>query len=131
VAHYYRFQEIHLDKLLTRAATPPGFTFGPEAFGVNWCGIHPAIADPGQHDFSREPDAARAAQAACNAAYTTLIDELQQGVSGQPDRLGNAVRAMFDLRMAARVALITPLADQGKVAGPAFLYTPAGRGGLA
>ena len=35
---------------------------------------------------------------------------------------------MFDLRMAAKVALQIPLADPDLVAGPAFLYTPTSGG---
>lgn len=51
-----------------------------------------------------------------------MVDALQAAVTGSEGALGNAVRAMFDLRLAAKVALHTPLADGVAVAGPAFLY---------
>jgi hypothetical protein len=57
-----------------------------------------------------------------------MVHDLRLAVTGNTGRLGNAVRAMFDLRMTANVALTTPLADPSKVAGPSFLYTPSAGG---
>jgi len=45
-------------------------------------------------------------------------------VTGETGRLGNAVRAMFDLRVAARHAMTVPLAVPTQVAGPSFRYRP-------
>jgi len=127
VAHYFRFGEMYHDRVLTKADNPEGYTFGPERLGVNWTCAYPAIADPGSHDFSKEPPAAQAAQNACNHAFTAMIDSLRAAVTGtgNPGSLGQAVRAMFDLRMAAMHAMTVPLADPAKVAGPAFLYIPS------
>lgn len=124
VAHYFRFGEIYHDRVLTKAQNFVGYTFGPQKLGVKWDGVYPAIADPGKHDFSAEPPAAQASQKACNQAFTSLIDSLRAAVTGNPasSSLGNAVRAMFDLRLAAKHAMTVPLADASKVAGPAFLY---------
>jgi hypothetical protein len=124
LAHYYRFGECYHDKVLTKSAEPQGYTWGPRLLGVDWSAVYPAIENPGTHDFSKEPPAAQAAQAACNEAYSRMVDELQRAVTGEQDRLGNAVHAMFDLRMAAYAALTTPLADPAYVAGPSFLYKP-------
>jgi hypothetical protein len=121
VAHYYRFAEIFNDQVLTKADNPKGFAFKGK-LGVDWKAVYPAIADPGSHDFSKEPPAARAAQDQCDAAFTRLVQELQRGVAGETGRLGNAVRAMFELKMAARHALTVPLAVPTQVAGPSFLY---------
>jgi hypothetical protein len=123
VAHYYRFKELALDKLLQKADNDVGFEFAG-SLGIDWEAVYPAIPNPGKHDFSKESGAARAAQDACNEAFTRMLEELHGAVRGEPGRLGNAVRAMFDLRRATRVALETPLAD-GKVAGPAFLFLPS------
>jgi len=123
IAHYYRFGEVYYNKVLTKDDNPLGYAWGPEPLGVNWNAVYPAIPDPCTHDFSKDPPDAQSAQKACNAAYTTMIDELRLAVNGQMGRLGNAVSAMFDLRMAARRALNTPLADPKLVAGPSFLYT--------
>jgi Ferritin-like len=131
VAHYYRFGEIYHDKVLTKAANPLGYAWGPASLGVNWADAYPAIADPGLRDFLQDPPAARTAQAACNAAFTAMIDALQRALNGQTGALGEAVRAMFDLRMAALHALTVPLADPALVAGPAFLYQTSGAGETA
>jgi hypothetical protein len=126
-AHYYRFEEICRNQVLTKARVPEGYVWG-DALGVDWSAQYPAIADPGTHDFSGDVPAA-AAQARCNQAFSTLVTELEQAVQGAPARMGNAVRAMFELRMAARQAFSTPLAGTSSVAGPAFLFSPehAGR----
>jgi hypothetical protein len=128
LAHFYRFSEVYRDKVLTKAKNKLGYQWGPQTLGVDWKKVFPCIDDPGAHDFSKEPAAAQAAQAACNLAYGQMVDALQKAVTGSAGQLGVAVRAMFDLRLAAQVALRTPLKDPKKVAGPAFLYTPTSGG---
>src|SRR6202790_2828085 len=123
VAHYYRFEEVFRNQLLTKADTPLGYTWAGE-LGVDWSAVDPAISDPSQRDFSNDPPAAQAAQDACDEAFTRMVQELQKGVNGESGSLGNAVRAMFDLRMAAHNAFTTPLAVSGKVAGPSFRIRP-------
>ncbi len=131
IAHFFRFGEIFNDRVLTKTNDPLGYAFGPQKFGVDWNGAYPAISDPGAHDFSHDPPAAQAAQTACNQAFTNLIDSLQLAVNGSAGALGDAVQAMFALRMAALHAFTVPLADPAKVAGPAFLYQPKPAGGNA
>jgi hypothetical protein len=123
VSHYYRFKEMCLNEVLTKSPNPPGYQWGPASFGIDWDGHYPAIANPTEYDFSQESAAVQAAQAACNLAYSQLVDRLQLAMTGHQGQLGAAVRAMFDLRKAAMIALQTPLKD-GQVAGPSFLYTP-------
>ena len=128
LSHYYRFEEMWKNQVLMKSSQPPGYAWGPlGSFGIDWTAVYPAIDDPGQHDFSGEPEAAQQAQAACDLAYSRLVDALQLAVNGQNGQLGAAVRAMFDLRKAATVALTTPL-NSGDVAGPAFRYSPTNPG---
>lgn len=123
LAHYYRFEEIRRDRVLQKdAGKPEGFSWGPP-LGVDWDGVLPVIKDPAEHDFSGDP-AAQAAQDECDRAFTVLLQELERAVTGEPGRMGNAVRAMFDLRTAARVAVRTPLKGSKKSAGPAFRFRP-------
>lgn len=129
VAHYFRFGEIFYDRVLTKSDKPEGYQWGPTRLGVDWKGVYPAIADPGAHDFSREPPAAQAAQIACNKAFSSMVDALQRAVGGKTGALGEAVQAMFVLRMAAHHAFTVPLADATKVAGPAFIYLSGENGG--
>jgi hypothetical protein len=128
VAHYYRFEEIFSDQVLTKANNDVGFVFKGK-LGVDFTAVYPAIADPGSHDFSGDPPAARAAQDRCDEAFTRLVQELQRAVAGEGGRIGNAVRAMFDLRMAAEHALKVPLAVPTQVAGPSFRFRPNLTGG--
>ncbi len=121
VAHFYRFQEIYRNQVLVKADNSVGYAWGA-SLGIDWSAVYPAITDPESHDFSKEPAAAQMAQTACTFAFTTMVNELQRAFNGEPGRLGNAIRAMFDLRRAALHALITPLADGASVAGPSFRY---------
>lgn len=124
VAHYYRFGEVFHDRVLTKSDNPTGYQWGPDRLGIDYATAYPAITDPCSYDFSGEPADVQAAQKACNDAYTAMVDALQDAVSGQEGALGQAARAMFDLRMAAKHAVTVPLRD-GMVAGPAFLYQNA------
>jgi hypothetical protein len=128
VAHYYRFEEIFSNQVLTKANNDVGFVFKGN-LGVDFAAVYPAIADPGSHDFSNDPPAARAAQDRCDESFTRLVQELQRAVAGEGGRIGNAVRAMFDLRMAAEHALKVPLAVPTQVAGPSFRFRPNLTGG--
>jgi len=122
LAHYYRFWEISKNQVLELEDDGQGYNWG-DTLGVDWQSVYPAISDPETHDFTNEPQAARDAQDACNRAYSAMIDALTKAFNGQPGYLGVAVRHMFELRMAAKVALTTPL-NSGQVAGPAFVYIP-------
>ncbi|MCF3973984.1 ferritin-like domain-containing protein [Paracoccus salsus] len=124
LAHYYRFWEISRNQLLVKDSSEAGYAWGP-SLGVDWDNVYPAIPDPQLHDFSKEPEAAQKAQLACNGAYTGMIYMLAEAFNGGEGGMGLAVRQMFDLRVAARVALETPLADGKSVAGPAFINLSA------
>ena len=128
LAHFFRFGEIFRDKVLTKTARLPDM-HGSRPAGCRLGRFVSAITDPGAHDFSKEPEPAKAAQDACNTAFSTMVNALQQAVNGQAAALGQAVREMFDLRMAALHAFTVPLADGVHVAGPAFLYRPIPAGG--
>lgn len=126
LAHYYRFWEMQRNQVLAKDPNPVGYAWRG-SLGLDWSAVYPAIADPELHDFSNDSPAAQLAQAECNSAYSALVDGLASAFRGETGGLGIAVRAMFDLRMAAIKALATPLAD-GSVSGPAFIYTTTSTG---
>ncbi|GEP45095.1 ferritin-like domain-containing protein [Brevifollis gellanilyticus] len=123
VSHFYRFQEIYRNQVLTKANNAVGYVWGLP-LGIDYAAAYPAITDPCIHDFSHEPAAAQAAQVRCNSAFSDMVDALQLAFNGQPAQLGVGVRSMFALRQAMQAALTTPLADGHSVAGPSFLYIP-------
>jgi len=123
VSHYYRFQEIARNQVLLKDPTVSvGYAWGGP-LGIDFSKAVNAIDDPGGHDFSGNAKAG-VLQDDCNRCFTEMVDELQRAVSGHPDRLGNAVRKMFELSQAADAAITFPIDDSGIVAGPAFLYRP-------
>jgi hypothetical protein len=95
LAHYYRFEEISKDQVLTKADNPEGFAWGGN-LGVDWMAVFPAIPDPGNYDFSKDSAAAEA-QRLCNVAFSTMVVELEQALQGNSASLGKAVRSMFEL----------------------------------
>lgn len=128
LAHYYRFEEMFFNKVITQDPSSPSGYQLVGSLGIDWSAVYPAIANPQQHDFSQDSAAAQQAQHQCNVAFSGMIDALNLAFQGQPAQLGIAVKRMFDLRMAAIKALNTPLADGQSVSGPAFVYVPASQG---
>ena len=127
VAHYYRFEEIYRNKVLTKAVNQPtGYVWG-NRLGVRWKEVYNAIADPALHNFSGEPRAAQNVQKECDAAFTDMVTELTHAFSGKEARLGNAIAAMFALRQSALKAFKTPLKN-GQVAGPSFKLLSKNKG---
>ena len=128
LAHYYRFWEIEKDRVLEKnpGGSPEEQWAWGGPLGVDWEAVYPAIHNPQCRDFKNDPPEAQAAQAECNAAFTGLVDGLTEAFAGGIGGMGKAVRAMFDLRMAAIKALNTPLVDGHSVAGPAFKYIGKG-----
>lgn len=128
VSHFYRFEEVFRNRILTKADNDVGYVWG-DPLGIDWSAVYPAIEDPSQHDFSQEPPAAQQAQLKCNAAFSEMVDALEKAFNGEPGQLGVGVRQMFALRQATSEALTTPLSDGQSVAGPSFVYLPKAQRG--
>jgi hypothetical protein len=124
VSHFYRFTEILRNQLLEKAPdVKVGYRWGPP-LGIDYAKATKAIDNPGEYDFAGDP-VAKALQDQCDRSFSTMLMELQRAISVEPARLGNAVRAMFDLSQAAYAAIGTPLTGRpGFVAGPAFRFRP-------
>ena len=123
LAHYYRFGEVYYNAILTRTIHPAEqpYQWG-EPLGVDYslAGVYPAITDPALFDFSTATPEAQLAQTACNEAFSSMVATLQNAVNGTQGALGEAVQAMFLLRLSALNAFTVPLNSSGQVAGPAF-----------
>lgn len=123
LSHYYRFQEMALNKVLQRAPDQPhGFAWGP-SLGIDFSQAVAAITDPATHDLSGFPEV-QAAQDRCDRAFTSMLREIQRAVNGEPGRLGNAVGDMLTLRREAIRAFAIPFGTPALSAGPAFRFRP-------
>ena len=120
LAHYYRFLELRENRVLELADTDHGYVWGA-SLNLDFEAKYPAIENPSQHDFSKESEAVRAAQADCDRTFSAMLDALQAAFEGGVGQLGVAIRHMFEFRMAATVAFETPLSN-GMTAGPRFVY---------
>lgn len=125
LAHYYRFLELHENKVLELADTDHGYEWGA-SLNLDYDATYPAIENPSQYDFSKESEAVRAAQADCDRTFSAMLDALQRAFEGGVGQLGVAIRHMFEFRQAATIAFETPLSN-GKTAGPQFVYVGAQR----
>ena len=120
VAHYYRFQEIYKEKLYAPGNTPKTGPTGPH-FPVDWDAVYPMRPNPKASDYP-EGSELRARMNAFNAAYTGLLDLLQESFDGRPERLEDAVGVMYDLKYRAVALMQIPSGHGDTTAGPSFEY---------
>ncbi|MDH5673191.1 MAG: ferritin-like protein [Myxococcales bacterium] len=122
LAHFYRFSEIERNQVLAKADNEQGYAWG-EPLGVDWEAVFPAVADPASHEAALVNDAAAIQlQDDCDQAFTRMLVNLQRAIDGEPGRLGNSVRFMFELRMASIAAFSHPVEGLDKAVGPAFRF---------
>jgi hypothetical protein len=119
-SHYARFNEIHAGRHYL-----PDQPVNTEPLGdilpTDWGAVRLMTTDPkAQHyrdTWAYEP------VMACNRTYTALVDTTYRGFNGEPDRLGDAVRLMYDLKYQAGALFNTPSPiEPGRTLGPAFEY---------
>jgi hypothetical protein len=63
----------------------------------------------------------------CDAAYSKILNALHRGFNGYPDKVGDAVGAMFEFKTIAGELLqqkLTAGPNTGQFAGPKFKFTP-------
>jgi hypothetical protein len=119
-SHYARFKEIRYgrhyrpDQLVN---TEPAGDILP----TDWGAVRLMTTDPKAQNYcdtwAYEP------MMACNRTYTALVDTTYRGFNGEPDRLGDAVRLMYELKYQAGALFNTPSPiEPGRTLGPAFEY---------
>jgi rubrerythrin len=131
VPHFYRFQELFLGKKLVEApGTDLGIAYDPNQPIVIEAGDVVAMApNPGLIDLSGDANArARRLSDECDAIYSKLLNALQIAFNGQPNKMGDALGVMFELKNAAEELMqqrIVGGGGNGLFAGPRFLYVPS------
>ncbi len=122
VAHYYRFQEIHLGRQYqhgdTKASGPTG-----EALEVEWDKVYNMRRNP-KIELYKEGSELRRKSVEFSRCYTQLLDGLHVSFNGEPHRLIEAVGLMYDLKYQAVALMKIPVGD-GQTAGPTFQRWPA------
>jgi hypothetical protein len=119
-AHYFRFEEIHLQQRYTADDTPMSGPSG-KPLKIQWNQVYPMRLNPKMADYPRDSALWRKAHA-FNRSYTDLLDELHAALNGNPRRLMRSVDGMYDLKQQAVELMKTPVGDEGLTAGPSFEY---------
>lgn len=121
LAHFYRFNELRQRRRYLAEDEPDQPTGTP--IEIDPKGIYPLRVDLRLEEIP-DGELRVAAKANCEI-WTRLLDQIQDGISGHPAKLREAVATMFDLKYSAQRLLRVPLPDgKGKHAGPTFEYLP-------
>src|ERR1700730_812599 len=96
LAHYYRFEEIFKPlRLLPDSTVPEGFSFGAE-IPFDQSGVWDMVSDPKASQYPAGSQA-RTVVDQFNAAYTKLLNALQDTFNGSPESLDAAIGLMYEL----------------------------------
>lgn len=120
VAHYFRFQALHLGRRFQPGDTPQSGPTG-DRIDVDWAAVRPMQRNPRTADSA--PDSpVRDAQDTFNYTYCELLRTLEEVFNGRPEQLRQAVGAMYGLKKQAVAIMEMPVGDGGSTAGPTFEY---------
>jgi hypothetical protein len=123
-AHYFKFQEINFGRLYSANDTnfqmPVKSIPTGAAFDVSWSSVYNMKADPVMKDYKDDPALFEKA-VDFNKTYVTLLNNINDAVSGDPGLLIKGIAVMYDLKYKALELLNIPLGN-GECAGPTFEY---------
>lgn len=123
-AHYFKFQEINYGRMYSANDTnfqmpirsiPTG-----KPFQVSWSSVYNMKANPKMEDYKHNPELLQKATD-FNKTYVTLLNNINDAVSGEPDLLIKGITVMYELKYKALELLNIPLGN-GECAGPTFEY---------
>lgn len=118
-AHYFRFNEIYTGRSYQEGDTPESGPTGPE-FPVDWNAVYNMRPNPKAEDFPVGSEI-RELTDEFNRTYTRLLQLVEKAFQGEPSRLMEAVKVMYDLKYKAVALMKIPVGD-GTTAGPTFQY---------
>ena len=123
-AHYFKFQEINYGRMYSANDTnfqmPVKSIPTGKQFLVSWSSVYNMKANPKMEDYKHNPELLQKATD-FNKTYVTLLNNINDAVSGQPDMLIKGITVMYDLKYKAIELLNIPLGN-GECAGPTFEY---------
>jgi hypothetical protein len=121
LAHYFRFNEIRLERRYRVGDTPSNGPSGPE-LPVDWSAVYPMRVDPSAAQYKLEPQIHRVL-ADFNRSYTGMLLMLHRAFNGSPHLLIEAVPLMYDLKYKAQELMRIPTGDaDGSTVGPSFEF---------
>jgi hypothetical protein len=121
LAHYFAFNQIYEGRYYREGDTPATGPTG-DPFPVDWhTGVYPMRRNPRTGNYPPTSDLWRASND-FNQTYMDLLALLHAAYNGQPDRLLEAVPAMFRLKAQAHALMKVPSGYGDETAGPSFEY---------
>jgi hypothetical protein len=120
LAHYFRVTELLAGRYFAPHDNPSTGPTGP-LLPVDWDAAYDMALNPKAEDYA--PGSALHLRAVkFNRTYTGLLDLLHRAFNGEPDRLGEAVAGMYELKYQAQALIRTPRPDGQGNAGPGFQF---------
>ncbi len=123
-AHYFKFQEINYGRMYSANDTnfqmPVKSVPTGRSFPVSWSSVYNMKANPKVKDYKHNPQLEEKARE-FNRTYVTLLNNINDAVSGDPDLLIKGITVMYDLKYKAIELMNIPLGN-GECAGPTFEY---------
>ena len=125
IAHYYRFQEIYIGKMLVKDdSVPEGYSFSGTEIPFDPANIHPifpntkaAMLTPGSEERRRIDE--------LNNSYSSLLKGLHDTFNGHPEQLNNTIGIMYDVKLQGEKLCATPFPGKsGENIGPSFEFMP-------
>lgn len=118
-AHYFRFNEIYLERYYKPTDTPKGGPTG-EKFPVDWTQVHNIKENIKMKDF-RKGTEEWDMMYQFNKRYCDMLRVLHQTANGERQRLEEAVLMMYELKYLALGLMNVPMGN-GLYAAPSFEY---------
>ncbi len=130
IAHYYRFQQFSKGMEIVRdPASPLQFSFDPgKPLTIDdSADVIQMVDDPPLVTYETADWRAEQLSVEADAAYSRILNALHQGFNGKPDKVSDAVGAMFEFKTIVGELLqqqLTAGTSAGQFAGPRYRYVP-------
>ena len=125
-AHFFKFQEINYGRLYrsndTNYDKPTNSIPSGASINRSWSSVYNMKPNPKMEDYKSNPELWQLAHS-FNATYVTLLNNINDAVSGDPGKLLQGIAVMYDLKYKALELFNIPLNNkEGQCAGPTFEY---------
>ena len=130
IAHYYRFQQLSKGmRIVDDPSSTLKVSFDPSQPLLidDTTDVIQMVDDPPLVTYDSADARADQLSTEADASYSNLLRALHQGFNGKPDKVSDAVGAMFEFKTILGELLqqrLTTGAKAGQFAGPRFRYVP-------